>query len=81
MFDLAKLPAGARFFDWEDVPIVTDAEMSVAFAAFPDGLSPRNPSDVRNKAGETTREDFDELRSAWTKRWESTGFKPSPLAT
>ena len=59
-FDFAQLDEGTRFFDWEDMPITTDAEMTFATAWTP-MPSPRNPSDVRNKAGELTMEDFEKL--------------------
>ena len=59
-FDFAQLDEGTRFFDWDDMPITTDAEMTFATAWTP-MPSPRNPSDVRNKAGELTMEDFEKL--------------------
>lgn len=60
VFDFAQLARGTRFFDWEDMPVTTNADMTLATAWTPI-RSPRNPSDVRNKAGEVTMEDFGKL--------------------
>jgi len=75
-FDFAQLDEGTRFFDWEDMPITTDAEMTFATAWTP-MPSPRNPSDVRNKAGELTMEDFEKLYFCKAFAWANW---PSPYA-
>ena len=59
-FDFLQLDPGARFFDWEDMPVTSNADMTSATAWTPIP-SPRNPSDVRNKAGEVTMEEFAKL--------------------
>ena len=71
MFNLDALPEDARFFDWEDKPVVTSADLSEAYIAFPSGLAVCNPSDVRNKAGETDRRGFDYLREALVKCYQN----------
>ena len=74
-FDFLQLDSGARFFDWEDMPVTTNADMTSATAWTPIP-SPRNPSDVRNKAGEVTMEQFENLYFLKAYAW---AHWPSPF--
>jgi hypothetical protein len=76
VFDFAQLDPGTRFFDWEDMPITTNADMNLATAWTPIP-SPRNPSDVRNKAGEVTRVAFANLFFCKAYAW---AHWPAPYA-
>lgn len=60
IFDFSQLVPGTRFFDWEDMPITTPQDMRSATAWCPQPM-PRNPSDVRNKAGEISAAQFANL--------------------
>ena len=57
MFDFSQLVQGTRFFNWEDMPITTPQDMRSATAWCPQPM-PRNPSDIRNKAGEISAAQF-----------------------
>jgi len=60
LFDFSQLAPGTRFFDWEDMPITTPEDIRTATAWCPQP-QPRNPSDVRNKAGEISAQTFADL--------------------
>jgi hypothetical protein len=75
-FDFAQLDQGTRFFDWEDMPVTTNVKMTLATAWTP-LPSPRNPSDVRNKAGEVTMEEFAKLYFRKAYAWANW---PAPFA-
>ena len=74
-FDFKSLPPGTMFFDWNEVPVTVSSDWRSATAWVPEA-SPRNPSDVREKADPVDKAEFERVFNAFAAR-PSYAAKPS----
>ena len=66
-FDFDSLAPGTMFFDWNEVPVTVSPDWRSATAWLP-APSPRNPSDVREKADPVDKAEFKRVFDACAAR-------------